>query len=443
MEGLAFYRQDFVRLEREVADVQPAWIRQIRQAAFTKFMENGFPTCSDEGWQHSDVTPLAKISFDTANSKVAALTMDDLVEATFAPVGGSQLVFLNGHFSRELSVVRPLPSGVTIGSLAALLETSPEHVEPRLARYADCTDQAFVALNTAFMQDGGFAYIPRHTIVEEPLHLVFASTAQDKPFITYPRNLIVLGEKSQATVVESYIAIRGGVYFTNAVTEVVLDKDAHVNHCALQHESSEAFHFMNLAVHQARGSRLSSTSISLGAGLARSEVRALLNAEAIECNLSGLYLANGRQHVDLQTMIDHAKPGSTSRQRYKGILDGKASGVFKGRILVRKDAQKTDAAQTNQNLLLSEDAVVHTTPQLEIFADDVKCKHGTAVGHLDSDALFYLRSRGLGEVAARNLMVYGFASEITNRIPVRALQVRVSEFLSRWISGSQPTAEAM
>jgi Fe-S cluster assembly protein SufD len=198
---------------------------------------------------------------------------------------------------------------------------------------------------------------------------------------------------------------------------------------------------MNLALHQDRGSRMASTSVFLGGGLARSEVHAVLKAEAIDCSLSGLYLAGGRQHVDIQTMIDHAKPGSTSRQVYRGILNGKASGVFKGRILVRENAQKTDAAQINQNLLLSDDAVINTTPQLEIFADDVKCKHGTSVGHLDAEALFYLRSRGLGEEAARNLIVYGFASAITDRLAIEPLRVRLSEFLPRWISRGQSALE--
>jgi Fe-S cluster assembly protein SufD len=437
LEGTEFYQQEFIRLEQEVAGAEPAWIHRIRHEAFSRFTAIGFPTPNDEEWRHTDVAPLTRIPFQAATSKPPTPPKEDLVEATFDQFAGSQLVFLNGGFSRELSEIRLLPSGVIAGSLADILATSPEKIKSHLTRYADYEEHAFIALNTAFVQDGAFIYIPQDTAIEEPLHLVFASTAEDMAFMTFPRNLIVLGENSRGTIIESYIGIQNGVYFTNAVTELVLGKEARINHCAFQRESPEAFHLMTLAVHQDCGSRSSSTSVMLGGALARSEVHAVLKAEAIDCSLSGLYLAAGRQHVDIQTMIDHEKPGSTSRQVYKGILNGNASGVFKGRILVRENAQKTDAAQINQNLLLSEDAVVNTTPQLEIFADDVKCKHGTAVGHLDA-----LRSRGLGEEAARNLMVYGFASEITDRIAIEPLRLRLSELLPRWISGGQSALEA-
>ena len=443
IEGTEFYHQEFVRFEREVVGAEPAWIHRIRHEAFSRFTAVGFPTPHDEEWKHTDVAPLTKIPFQAATSKPPTLPKEDLVEATFEQLLCSQLVFLNGRFSPELSAVRPLPSGVTVGSLADILKTRSGEVESHLTQYADYQDHAFVALNTAFMEDGAFAYVPRNTKIEEPLHLVFISTAEDRPFLSFPRNLIVLGENSQATIIESYVGIRNGCYFTNAVTELVLGNEAQVNHCTYQHESPAAFHLMNLAVHQDRGSRIASTSVFLGGGLARSKVHAVLKAEAIDCSLSGLYLAGGRQHVDIQTMIDHAKPGSTSRQLYKGILNDHASGVFKGRILVRENAQKTDAAQINQNLLLSDDAVINTTPQLEIFADDVKCKHGTSVGHLDAEALFYLRSRGVGEEAARNLIVYGFASAITDRLEIEPLRVRLSEFLRGWLSGKPSTLEAL
>ena len=442
MEGTAFYQQEFVRFEREVEEIETSWLHQIRQAAFSRFNTMGFPTSHDEEWRHTDVAPLTGISFQPSTSNPSVPPKEDLVEATFDQHACSQLVFLNGRFSRELSVVQPLPSGVTVGSLADLFKTSSGEVKFHLAQYADWQNHAFVALNTAFMQDGAFAYVPRNMEVKEPLHLVFISTAEDTPFISFPRNLLVLGENSQATIVESYVGIRKGIYFTNAVTELVVGPEARVNHSVLQRESPSAYHMMYLALHQDRGSRMSSTSVVLGGGLGRSEVHALLKAEGIDCSLSGLYLATGRQHVDIQTMIDHAKPGSTSRQVYRGILNEKARAVFKGRILVRENAQKSDAAQINQNLLLSEDAVINTTPQLEIFADDVKCKHGTTVGHLDPEALFYLRSRGLGEEDARNLIVYGFASEIIDRLSIDPLRVWLSEFLPGWLSGTHSTLEA-
>ena len=442
MEGTAFYQEEFVRFEREVAETELSWLHQIRQAAFSRFNTMGFPTSHDEEWRHTDVAPLTGIPFQPSISNPSVLTKEDLVEATFDQRACNQLVFLNGRFSRELSVVQPLPSGVAVGSLADLFKASSGEVKFHLAQYADWQNHAFVALNTAFMQDGAFAYVPRNMEMKEPLHLVFISTAEDTPFISFPRNLLVLGENSQATIVESYVGIRKGIYFTNAVTELVVGPEARMNHSVLQRESPSAYHMMYLALHQDRGSRMSSTSVVLGGGLGRSEVHALLKAEGIDCSLSGLYLATGRQHVDIQTMIDHAKPGSTSRQVYRGILNEKARAVFKGRILVRENAQKSDAAQINQNLLLSENAVINTTPQLEIFADDVKCKHGTTVGQLDPEALFYLRSRGLGEEDARNLIVYGFASEIIDRLSIDPLRVWLSEFLPGWLSGKHFTLEA-
>lgn len=441
MEGTAFYQQKFVRFEREVVGTEPLWLHRLRQSAFSRFNAIGFPSSHDEEWRHTDVAPLTGIPFQPATGALSVPPKEDLGEVAFDQRTCSQLVFLNGRFSRELSSVQSLPSGVIVGSLADLLKTNSGEVESHLTHYADYQNHAFVALNTAFMQDGAFTYVPPSTTIEAPLHLVFISTAEDRPFLSSPRNLMVLGENSQATIIESYVGIRNDVYFTNAVTELVVGREAQVSHCTFQHESPSAYHMMTLALHLDRGSRMSATSVVLGCSLARSEVHAVLKAEAIDCSLSGLYLATDRQHVDIQTMIDHAKPGSTSRQVYRGILNEKARAVFKGRILVREHAQKTDAAQNNQNLLLSEDAVINTTPQLEIFADDVKCKHGTTVGHLDSEALFYLRSRGLGEEEARNLIVYGFASAMIDHLAFEPLRGRLSRFLPGWISEGQSALE--
>jgi Fe-S cluster assembly protein SufD len=266
--------------------------------------------------------------------------------------------------------------------------------------------------------------------LHEPIHLLFVSTAHGKPTLSQPRNLIVLGVGSQATVIETWAGLSDEVYFTNAVTEVVLGDNARLDHYKLQGEAAGAFHIALTQVQQGRDSRFNSHSVALGAALARNDLRALFASQGSECTLNGLYMATGKQHLDNRTLIDHQSPRCTSRELYKGVLDGQSRGVFSGRVLVRHDAQKTDASQTNKNLLLSDEAVVDTKPQLEIFADDVKCAHGAAVGQLDEDALFYLRSRGIDQEAAKGLLTYAFASEMVNLIPLAPLRERVRELVA-------------
>ena len=434
MEATEFYRSRFAQFESAVAGTEPAGVRRIRRAAIARFAELGFPTTDNEEWRHTDVTPIATIPFRDADYSPVAPAAEKLARVTFDAAGYSQLVFLNGRFSPDLSALRPLPVGVTAGSLAAALGTDPSGVEPYLARYARYEDRAFVALNTAFLKDGAFVYVPSNTVVDEPLHLLYASTAEGEATVSHPRNLIVMGPGSRASIVESYVGLDDGLYFTNAVTELVLGENAVLEHCTLQRESTEAFHVATLAVHQEGGSRFSSHSIALGGAIARNEITAALEGEGIECTLNGLYAETGRQHVDTRTRIDHAKPRCASRQFYKGILGGRATGVFNGKILVRQDAQKTDARQTTKNLLLSEDAVIHTKPQLEIFADDVKCMHGATVGSLDEEAIFYLRSRGIGKEAARRLMTHVFAGEIINQIGIIPIRTQLAALLSAWVS---------
>jgi len=267
-------------------------------------------------------------------------------------------------------------------------------------------------------------------VLQAPIHLLFVSSAPGNATLSQPRNLIVLGAGSQATVVETYAGLSDEVYFTNVVTEIVLGDNASLDHYKLQEEGARAFHIALTQVHHGRESRFTSHSIALGAALARNDVRALFATEGSECTLNGLYMATGKQHLDNRTLIDHQSPRCTSRELYKGVLDGQSRGVFSGRVLVRHDAQKTDASQTNKNLLLSDEALVDTKPQLEIFADDVKCAHGAAVGQLDEDALFYLRSRGIGQEAAKSLLTYAFASEMVNLIPLAPLRSRVRELVT-------------
>lgn len=349
----------------------------------------------------------------------------------------NQLVFVNGHFSPDLSSLDRLSGNLKAGSLAAMLDSDPGILEPYLGRYASFEQNAFTALNTAFMRDGAFLLLPQGSVIPEPIHLLFVSTARRQSTVIYPRNLIVAGAGCRLTVVESYVGVYNDVYFTNAVTEIVAGDESVVEHYKVQQESEKAFHVGCLQAHPGRSGNFSSCFVSLGGSLVRNDVNAVLDREGIECTLNGLYLTRGKQHVDNQTSIDHAQPHCSSRELYKGILDGKSSGVFNGKIVVRKDAQKTNARQTNKNLLLSDHALVNTKPQLQISADDVKCTHGATIGQLDDEALFYMRTRGIGEETARSLLTYAFASEVVAGIKVEALRSHVDGVLLRQVPRSK------
>jgi Fe-S cluster assembly protein SufD len=309
-----------------------------------------------------------------------------------------------------------LPSGLEINGLSKMLNKDPEGVEKHLGRYLDAHRDAFAALNTAFLSDGAYIHILRRAVIEKPIHLLYVSTG-DGPVMSHPRNLVVADRESQAAVVEDYVSLGGsGRAFCNAVTELVADDAAIVSHYMIERESRDSFNVSTLRIEQGRGAHVTSHSILLGGGLVRNNVHPVLAGEGAECLINGLFIGGGRQHLDNYMLVEHASPHGESRQFYYGILDEKAHGVFHGRIIVHKDAQKTDAKQTNRNLLLSDDARIDTKPQLEIHADDVKCTHGATIGQIEEDALFYLRSRGIDEVSARNLLLYAFAGECLDRM---------------------------
>ena len=366
----------------------PAWLLRIREEAMERFAALGFPTTHDEEWRFTNVTPIARRVFEPSG-EIPNLSAADLDGMLYAAPGECRLVFVNGRFAAGLSRTVSLPANVHAGGLAAALQGHSPVAEEHLARYASYQDQAFVALNTAFLEDGAFVHIPKGVVVETPIHVVFLSGAGTAATVSHPRNLLVAERGCQATLVESYLGVGEEVYFTNAVTEIVTGENAVVDHYKLQLERDQAFHTASMQVKAGRSSNFSSHSISLGGSLVRNDANVVL-AEGTEATLNGLYLVQGRQHVDNHTIIDHAKPHGTSHELYKGILDGKASAVFNGRILVRPDAQKTDSKQTNKNLVLSEDAVINTKPELQIFADDVRCTHGATIGQLDAEAIFYL-----------------------------------------------------
>lgn len=437
-----FYVEQFEGLERELAGSDPAAVRHLRLAAIARFDQIGFPTSRNEDWRFTSVADLLRVPFHPApRFKDSAINEEDLEPFSFGEA--TRLVFVNGRLIERLSRTSPLGPGVVLGGLADALVREPELLTDSLGRIADYKDQAFTALNSAFFRDGAVLVIPDGVAVEQPIHLLHVALGGATPWVSYPRSLIVLGRGSRASVIESWVGLplQNGQEptFTVAVTEVLLAAEAVLDHVRVQREDRQAFHFSNLATSLGTSARFTTHLVSLGGGWVRNESRVRFGGQNAEATVNGLYFGRGTQHVDNHTVIDHALPHCASHELYKGILDGRARGVFNGKIFVRQDAQKTDAKQTNQTLLLSDDAVINTKPQLEIFADDVKCTHGATVGNLNEDALFYLRSRGLDVREARALLTYAFANDILNRIAIEPVRERLEALL---LSRSGPLQEA-
>lgn len=417
------YLKAFERFEQAGASAQPSWLFPLRKAGIARFAELGFPTLKHEDWRFTNVAPIAKLPFKPVlDATASGLTRDALAQFPFAKLPGTRLVFVNGHFVAELSTAPAQQNGIKVGNLAAALTTDSALIEKHLGRYVRTEDNAFAALNNAFFQDGGFVYVPAGQSIEEPVQFLFINTSKDAGTTTHPRNLIVVERDAHATVIESYVSLASAPTFTNAVTEFALGDHAVVEHCKFQDESTEAFHIAALHSHLGHQVNFSSHSIALGAKLSRNNLRTTLDGERIEAILNGVYLTNGDQLADHYMIVDHAKPNCASHEYFNGILAGKSKGVFHGRILVRPDAQKTDAKQTNKNLLLSDDASADTKPQLEIYADDVKCTHGATIGQLNDESIYYLRSRGIGLETARRMLIHAFAGEIIDRVKHDALR---------------------
>jgi len=421
---------DLSRLEPRPNGEHPAWLTEARRAAFEWVAEHGFPTLKDEDWRYTRLGPILDIPFVPAAAGMGHGLSSSTIDELAGDLGGTRLVFVNGHFAPELSRLAELPEGATVTNLASVLAQDAERLESLLSRPFAPHPHAFAALNAALTDDGAFVHLPDHTTVDEPIQLVFFSDTGGAPLVSSPRSLVLAGPGSQVTIVETYVGVPGDVYCTNAVTEVVLEEGAEVEHYKVQEEPETAFHLALLDVHQGRGSRFSSHSVALGSSIARHEVRVGLEAEGAEVRLDGLYMPRGDQHHDNPILIEHAAPHCTSRQLYKGVLDGHGQGVFNGRVVVRPGAAGSDAAQTNKNLLLSDHAEVDTRPRLEILADDVKCTHGAAVGRLDEDAVFYLRSRGVPHLAARGLLIYAFVNEMVERLRLEPLRSRVEKLVA-------------
>jgi Fe-S cluster assembly protein SufD len=427
---------NFTRLEERFAPgngngSRPAWLDGMRRGAMARFQQVGFPAGRDEHWRHTPFTPIIRTPFQLAGPDTGAAQAEEVASrASFGDEAAAELVFVNGVFAPNLSNLGRLPRGVQVMSLASALQTHPAQLERHLGRHADVAENPFVALNTGFLADGAFVHVPRGAEVDGPIHLLFVSASGGgEPTVSHPRVLVVVEESARASVVESYV---GGedVYFANAVTEVVVGANGSLDHNKLQQESLAGYHVSATQGRLGRDARLVSHNTTLGGRLTRNDVNVTLAGQAADATLNGLVIIGGQQHVDNHTLLDHAEPNCPSHELYKHVLAGRATGVFKGKILVRQPAQKTDSKQTSKTLLLSDDAMMNSMPALEIYADDVKCTHGSTTGPVDESMVFYIRSRGVSLDAARHLLTYAFAADVTRRIKVEPVRRRIEDFMA-------------
>jgi Fe-S cluster assembly protein SufD len=431
--GRDHYLAEFQRLSSDPRMTQlPPWVAGLREQAIERFAEVGFPTTRQEDWRFTDVSELSRLALRPVQGagKVTAAALEGMLGGT-APL---RLVFVDGTFDAARSSRSALPEGVWAGSLAEALSRDGRVGTRHLGRHASVARSPFAALSTAFMRDGAFVHVSRGVAVEQPIYLLFVTTAASEGCVLYPRNLIVVESHAQATVVETYAALRPSRHLTNAVTEFVVEDGGRAQHYRVQREHQAAFHMATSQSWQGRDSMLVSSSIALGAMLSRHDIGGVLDGSGGHLALNGLSLLAARQHVDYHTTIDHAQPNCDSRELFNGIFRDNARGVFNGRIIVRPGAQRTDSKQTNNNVLLSKDARADSQPQLEIYADDVKCTHGATIGPLDPNALFYLRARGVPLADARHLLTYGFAADILSGVEVAEVREQLDRLVRTHIA---------
>ncbi|MGO4157011.1 Fe-S cluster assembly protein SufD [Cupriavidus sp. YAF13] len=427
--GVEHYLAEFARVEAALPGRRLPWLARARKQAMEHFAQAGLPTLRHEDWKYTSVAAIERSRF-AAGPAQSGDRPDAALAArieTLALPGAYLMVFVNGRHQPQWSRIGVLPAGAELLSVAAMLERTPEPVEALLCRPASDYPSGFAALNTAFMADGAYIRLAAGTAADAPIHLLFIATEPE--LVTHTRNLVMAEEGSRVCIVEHHVGVDGLAYFTNSVTDIVAARGAHVEHHKVQQESLKAFHIAGVNMDQRHGSHFTSSAFALGGALARADIQVGLNAERAECSLDGLYMTGGRQHIDHHTRIDHARPEGKSREFYKGVLSGASRAVFNGKVVVHADAQRTDAHQSNRNLLLSEHAEVDTKPQLEIYADDVKCSHGATVGQLDPEQIYYLRSRGLDDASARALLTFAFAEEMVNRLGVVSLRARLETLL--------------
>ena len=410
----------------------PEWVTDLRREAISGFGELGFPTLSDEEWRFTNLEALRRGSFSIAENGISEVSGKTVDSYGFPGLDCLRLVFVNGRFASSLSDGGDVGEGIVVKSLSEAIRENGDLVRKHFAKYADYEKDAFISLNTSYFEDGAFVYVPDRTVFEKPVHVLHVSTDESRPLFINPRNLIIVGESSDAKVIEHYVSLSQSVYFSNVVTEVVCGEDANLEHYRLEFESQKAFNFSTLRVNQQRNSNIASHSILYGGAIVRNNVHPVLAGEGCNSDIYGLFISEGRQHMDNFMRVEHASPHCDSRQFYNGVLDGRSKGVFHGRILVHEGAEKTDAKQTNRNLLLSDTAQIDTKPQLEIYNDDVKCTHGATIGQMDEEALFYLCSRGIPMRKAKIIMLRAFTNETLEHMSIDSVREALENVVMDW-----------
>jgi Fe-S cluster assembly protein SufD len=436
----AWYRSAFEQFERQLNGEASQPFHRKRQEALGAFFETGFPSTHHEEWRYTDLSPVASVHFAPPGRSAAGSPSPDLL-GNYTLGLKNWIVVIDGRFTPGLSRLPALPAGCRTESLADVLKNSPADVEEYFSRPGSSADNPFIALGTAFTHDGVFIAVPPKMVIEEPIHILSIATKQPEPTLLHPRLFVSVAENSQLAVIQTFIGAADQLSLTNALCDIIVGEGSVVEYDKIQREGAQAYHIATLRVHQARSSSFTSTNVTLGAALTRNTITAVLDGEGAEATLNGLYLGTGTRLIDNHTTIDHAKPHCNSFELYKGILSGRSRGVFNGKIFVRKDAQKTDAKQTNKNLILSDEAAIDTKPQLEIYANDVKCTHGATIGQLEEESLFYLRTRGISEDDARNLLIYAFASDVVERIALPALQTELRSLIGETLRTEQLARE--
>ena len=406
------------------------WLEKLRREAIARFDLVGFPSRKTEAWRFTNIDPIIRTPFKLGDVEISDEVESTAKHFTFGRDAVVELVFVNGRYVSTLGRHGKLPRGAKVCSIAAALETDGDVIERHLGKYAAIEQNAFVALNTGFVGDGAFIHLPRGTTIEGAIHLIFISTTGAEPTVSHPRVLVVADDNVEATIVESYVGSGSGIYFTNAVTEFVTGADCRIDHCKLQQESLTAYHVATMQVDLGTQSRFISHAATVGGKLTRNDLNVKMNGERADATLNGLVIIGGDQHCDNHTLLHHEKAHCPSHELYKHVLSGRATCVFKGQIFVQKDAQKTDSKQSSKSLLLSDDAYMNSQPSLEIYADDVKCTHGSTIGPVDEEAVFYLRSRGVSVEAARHLLTYAFAADVTRRMRVAPVRRRLEDFMA-------------
>jgi Fe-S cluster assembly protein SufD len=421
MSNTQTYIDDFKTFEADLNGQAASSIHKLRQQAIKSFEANGFPTPSDEAWKSINLSVLTK-PYRQSVAGVGSISAEAVEDARLG-IDGWTIVFIDGFYCKAFSDLSEIPTGLTITSIADAIQSECSILADHLSSVVDL-DHAFTALNTAFLKDGALVHVARNVAIERPVHVIYLSTSSDEPAVSYPRSLFVAEENSQLTVVETFagIGIGSGSYVSNHVAEIIVGDRAVVDHYKVGLEGDEALHVANQQVRQGKASSFSSHSISIGGAFVRNDVSSALDGEGCESTINGLYVLNGEQHCDNYTLLEHRKPGCPSHELYKGILDDSARAIFRGKIHVHQIAQQTDAYQQNQNILLSDDARINTKPQLEIYADDVKCSHGATIGQIDDDALFYLQTRGINRQTAHRIMLEAFAADVLGRIKIENLR---------------------